>query len=76
MRELILTSHTKEQIIRHETEQHFKSQNFTIGLNHGKLNPLSSTWTYPKLLQTKILVNIFIRGSTNDNVPPLRYIVK
>ena len=71
-----LTYRTRERMARHETERQLKRRNLTIVLHHGKLNSLIRTWTLPKGLQMINLINMWLRGSTKDNVPPLLYLLK
>ena len=73
---MFLTSHTRERMASHETERRLKRKNHTIGLYNGILNPLTSNWTFPKGIRMINLINMWIRGSTTDNVLPFLYLGK
>ena len=58
-----LSAMTQASIIRDRTTQQFKKQKLTVGLHHGKLNPLPSTWKFSKGLTMINLINMFLMGN-------------
>ena len=69
-----LSAMTQASINRDRTTQKFKKQTFTVGLNNGKLNPLPSTWEFPKGLTMINLMNMWIMVNRKENIPPLQYL--
>ena len=67
-----LSAQTREQIIREKTRCQLKRRKLTLGLHHGKLNPLPSTWTFPKKMSVIHLINMWLLGNKKENVPPLK----
>ncbi len=39
---------TIDQMVGQRTSKQLKGRQYTVGLHHGKLNPLPPNWTYPK----------------------------
>ena len=72
----ILIYHKRVRMERNETEQKLKSQNLTIRLYHGKLNPLPSTWNLPKGTRVIKLINTCIICSKKESIKPSRYLVR
>jgi len=62
---------TLDQLTSKRTSQQLKARKFTIGYHHGKLNPLPSTWRYPKGITLIQLINLWLLGVNDQNVPPL-----
>ena len=56
--------------------QQLKKQKVTVGLHHGKLNPLPSTWEFLKGLTMINLMNIWLMKNRKENTPPLQYLTK
>ena len=54
----------------------FKRQNLTVGLYHGRLNPLTRNWVLPNNLQVINLINMWLRGSTKEDAPLFKYLTK
>ena len=52
-------------------KKQLKARQFTLGLHHGRLNPLPSDWCYPKGLTLIQLINLWLIGVKEQNVPPL-----
>ena len=52
-------------------KQQLQARQYTVGLHHGKLNPLPSDWCYPKGLTLIQLINLWLIGVKDQNVPPL-----
>ena len=46
----------------------------TVGLHHGKLNPLPRTWEFPKGLTMINLMNMWHMGNIKENITPLQYL--
>ena len=58
-----LSAMTQASIIRDITTQQLKKRKLTVGLHHGKLNPLPSTWKFSKVLTMINLINMWIIGN-------------
>ena len=43
-----LSAAVKDEIIRQRTKQQLAKRTLTIGYHHDRLNPLPSTWSFPK----------------------------
>ena len=68
----ILSESTADQLAQERTKKKLMERKFTIGFHHGKLNPLPSTWRYPKGITLIHLINLWLIGQKDDNVPPMR----
>ena len=75
-RNLFLSAMAPASTIRDRTTQQLKKQKLTVGLYHGKLNPLPSIWEFPKRLTMINLMNMWLMGNIKENTPPLHYITK
>ena len=62
-RNLFLSAMTQASIIRDITTQQLKKRKLTVGLHHGKLKPLPSTWEFAKGLTMINLVNMWLMGN-------------
>jgi hypothetical protein len=62
---------TANQLSRERTKKQLKTRQYTVGFHHGKLNPLPSNWRYPKGLTLIQLINLWLIGVRDQNVPPL-----
>ena len=58
-----LLAMTQASIIRDRTTQQSNKQKLTVGFHHGKLNPLPSTWEFPKGLTMINLMNMWPMGN-------------
>ena len=67
----ILSTGTRDRIVRQKTSKQMKSRKLTMGYHHGKLNPLPSTWQYPNGCTVIQLMNLWLIGNRKENVPPL-----
>ena len=63
-------------IIQDRTTQQSKNQKMTVGLHHGKLNLLPSTWEFPRGLTMINLMNMWLTENRKENTPPLQYLAK
>ena len=63
---------TLDQLTSKRTSQQLKARKSTLGYHHGILNPLPSTWRYPKGITLIQLINLWLLGVIDQNVPPLR----
>ena len=68
------TSRAHNKLIRDATQRQLKRRRFTIGFHHGKLNPLPSTWVFPKGLSIINMMNMWYCGNPKEQVPPFRYL--
>ena len=57
-------------LIQERTACQLKERQYTIGWHHGKLNPLPSSWHYLKCLTLIQLINLWLIGVREHNVPP------
>ncbi len=63
---------TIDQMVGQRTSKQLKAHHYTVGLHHGKLNPLPPNWTYPKGITLIQLINLWLLGGGKEqNVPPL-----
>ena len=46
-----------------------KKRKFTIGLHHGRLNPLPANFKFPSMTLQQLIVN-YLLGDSGNNVPP------
>lgn len=65
---------TSNQLSLDRTKKQLKLRKYTVGLHHGRLNPLPSEWRYPKGLTLIQLINLWLIGVKDQNVPPLAII--
>ena len=63
-------------IIRDRMTQKLKKQKLTVGLHHGKLNPLPGKFKFPKGITVINLINVWLMGNRNENISPLQYLTK
>lgn len=63
---------TLHQLTSKRTIQQLKARKLTLGYHHGILNPLPSTWRYPIGITLIQLINLWLLGVIDQNVPPLR----
>ena len=68
-----LLAMTQASITCDRMAQQAKKQKLTVGLHHVKLNPLISTWEFPKGLTMINLMNTWLMGNRKENIPPLQY---
>ena len=62
---------TANQLVQQRTTKQLKKCQYTIGWHHGRMNPLPSTWRYPSGLTLIQLINFWLIGTKDKNVPPL-----
>ena len=62
----------EDAIVRKRTNEQMKRRTITMGNHHGGLNPLPSSWVYPKALPIIHLMTLWLIGNQRENVPPLR----
>jgi hypothetical protein len=62
---------TANQLSDERTKKQLKGRQYTVGFHHGKLNPLPLDWHYPKGLTLIQLINLWLIGVRDQNVPPL-----
>jgi len=60
-----------DQLVRAHTKKQLKRRRFTVGFHHNKFNVLPALWRYPKGVTLIHLMNLWLIGLKNDNVPPL-----
>ena len=72
--EAFLSQHTREAIIREKTATQIKKRKLTVGWHHGKLNPLPSTWEFPKNTTLINMMNMWLLGNKKENVPPFKFL--
>ena len=63
---------TAHQAVRVQTKRQLSERKYTIGYHHGKMNPLPSTWKYPRGITLIHLINLWLIGDKEQNVPPIR----
>ena len=57
--------------VRECTKKQLEKRQLSIGFHHGQLNPLPSAWRYPHGMTLIQLMNLWLIGIREDNVPPL-----
>ena len=62
----------RARIIKAHTKEQLASRKIKVGFHHGHFNPLPASWKIPKGLTVIQLVSLWLVGSKNDHVPPLR----
>ena len=67
----LLSSCARDRIVHQKTSKQMKSCTLTMGYHHGKLNSLPSTWKYPNGFNVIQLMNLWLIGNRNENVPSL-----
>ena len=67
----LLSTGTRDRIVRQKTSKQMKSRTLTMGYHHGKLNPFPSTWKYPNGCNVIQLMKLWLIGNRKENVPPL-----
>ena len=67
----LLSTGTRDIIVRHKTSKQMKIRTLTMGYHHGKLSPLPSTWQYPNGCTVIQLINSWLIGNRKEDVPPL-----
>ena len=67
---------TQASIIQDRTTQKLKKQKLTVGFHHGKLNPLPSTWEFPKGITMINMMDMWPMVNRKENIPPLHYVNK
>ena len=66
-----LSTAVKDGIVRRRTQQQLEKRKLTIGYHHGRLNPLPSSWTFPKGFTVIQLTNMWLLGNQKKHVPPM-----
>jgi hypothetical protein len=61
----------QDRNVRRKTAQQMEKRTLTMGHHHGTLNPLPSTWRYPKELNVIQLMTLWLLGNQREKVPPL-----
>ena len=64
-----LSDMTQESIIRDRMTQQMKKKKWMVSFHHGKLNPLPSTWEFPKGLTMINLMNMWLMGKRKRKHP-------
>ena len=67
-----LSAIARNRIVQERTSRQMSNRTVTMGHHHGQLNPLPSSWTYPKSITIIQLMNLWLIGIKDDKVPPLR----
>ena len=67
----LLSTGVRDRILRQKTSKQMKSRTLTMGYNHGKLNPFTSTWQYLNVCTVIQLMNLWLIVNMKENVPPL-----
>ena len=67
-----LSAQVQETMLRDQTRSQLKRRQIKVGYHHGKLNPLPSTWKFPRGLPIINLITLWIIGNKRENIPPLR----
>jgi hypothetical protein len=62
---------TSDQLVRAHIKKQLKRRRFTVGFHNNKFNVLPALWRYPKGVTLIHLMNLWLIGVKNDNVPPL-----
>ena len=65
----ILSTGTRDSIVRQKNSKEMKIFTLTMGYHHGKLNPLHSTWQYPNVCTAIQLMNLCLICNRKQNVP-------
>ena len=65
------TPAVRDQMVRQKTNKHMKKRAYTVGIHHGRINPLPSTWVYPQM-NILSLITLWLIGNKAEGVPPLR----
>ena len=71
----IVSSTWKDVKVKEETKEQLQKRQLSIGYHHGQLNPLPSAWQYPTGMTLIQLINLWLIGIRDENVPPL-YMVR
>jgi hypothetical protein len=53
----LVNEETIDQVVGQRTSKQLKARQYTVGLHHGKLNPLPPNWSYPKGITLIQLIN-------------------
>ena len=67
---------TQASTIRDISTRQLKKRKLTVGLHHGKLNPLTSTWEFPKGLNMINFMNMLLMGNRKEKISPTQYLTK
>ena len=67
----ILSTGTRDIIVRQKTIKQMKICTLIIRYHHGKLNPFPSTWQYKNGCTVIQLMNLWLIGNRKENVPTL-----
>jgi hypothetical protein len=67
-----LEDHFKQATIRKKTQEQLKRRTITVGIHHGKFNPLPCSWKYPEKMNVIQLITLYQMGCPAESVPPLR----
>ncbi len=59
---------TLDQLTSKRTSLQLKARKFTIDYHYGILNPLPSTWCYPKGITLIQVINLWLLGVNDQNV--------
>ena len=66
-----LLTAARDRIVRETTAEQMKRRPLSLGYHHGKLNPLPSSWQIPTGCTVIQLVNMWLLGHKEENIPPL-----
>ena len=62
-----------DRMRRQKAKEQVKRRKMTVGFHHGVLNPLPSSWSYPKMNMIQ-LINLYLLGSPAEGVSALRHL--
>ena len=62
---------TADQLVQVQTKKQLQARQYTIGYHHGRMNPLPASWQYPTGITLIQLINLWLIGVKEKNVPPL-----
>ena len=62
---------TSDQLVRAHMKTQLKRRRFTVGFHNNRFNVLPAAWRYPKGVTLIHVINLWLIGVRNDNVPPL-----
>ena len=62
-----------DRMRRQKAKEQVKRRKMTFGFHHGVLNPLPSSWSYPKMNMIQ-LINLYLLGSPAEGVSALHHL--
>ena len=67
-----LSAVQQDRQVCHKTSAQLKKWQLLMGFHHNHLSPLPSNWVYPKQMTLVQLTNLWLLGSSKENIPPLK----